>query len=269
MSTTIAAPRPPHNCAYTAARAARRAADPRRLRLPRRRAGQRDQQRARMPHWTALLATSPHTTIDASELHVGLPDGQMGNSEVGHLNIGAGRVDLPGLHAHRPRDRDRRVRAQSGAGRRASARPRAAARRCTCWACCRRAACTATSGRSPRWSSWPRPRACAHDLRACVPRRPRHAAAQRGGVARVHATASARRRRARASRRSSAAISRWTATSAGTASRRRTTCWSTAARRSPPRPPQAGARRRLRARRERRVREGHRDRRRRRHVRRR
>jgi 2,3-bisphosphoglycerate-independent phosphoglycerate mutase len=45
-----------------------------------------------MPHWTALLATAPHTTIDASELHVGLPGGQMGNSEVGHLNIGAGRV---------------------------------------------------------------------------------------------------------------------------------------------------------------------------------
>ena len=47
---------------------------------------------ARMPHWTRLLATCPHTTIDASELRVGLPAGQMGNSEVGHLNIGAGRV---------------------------------------------------------------------------------------------------------------------------------------------------------------------------------
>ena len=47
---------------------------------------------AAMPHWRALLASSPHTTIDASELHVGLPEGQMGNSEVGHLNIGAGRV---------------------------------------------------------------------------------------------------------------------------------------------------------------------------------
>jgi 2,3-bisphosphoglycerate-independent phosphoglycerate mutase len=47
---------------------------------------------AAMPNWTTLMATSPHTTIDASELHVGLPGGQMGNSEVGHLNIGAGRV---------------------------------------------------------------------------------------------------------------------------------------------------------------------------------
>jgi len=48
--------------------------------------------RARMPHWRQLLAECPNTTIDASEGHVGLPKGQMGNSEVGHLNIGAGRV---------------------------------------------------------------------------------------------------------------------------------------------------------------------------------
>ena len=48
--------------------------------------------RARMPRWRELLANHAHGTIDASEMHVGLPDGQMGNSEVGHLNIGAGRV---------------------------------------------------------------------------------------------------------------------------------------------------------------------------------
>ena len=44
------------------------------------------------PNWDRLWAEAPHTLIDASELHVGLPEGQMGNSEVGHLNIGAGRV---------------------------------------------------------------------------------------------------------------------------------------------------------------------------------
>jgi 2,3-bisphosphoglycerate-independent phosphoglycerate mutase len=44
------------------------------------------------PNWDRLWADFPHTLIDASELHVGLPAGQMGNSEVGHLNIGAGRV---------------------------------------------------------------------------------------------------------------------------------------------------------------------------------
>src|SRR5690348_4567337 len=48
--------------------------------------------RAHAPRWRELLAKCPHTTIDASELRVGLPEGQMGNSEVGHLNIGAGRV---------------------------------------------------------------------------------------------------------------------------------------------------------------------------------
>jgi 2,3-bisphosphoglycerate-independent phosphoglycerate mutase len=47
---------------------------------------------ANMPRWRELLATSPHATLDASERAVGLPPGQMGNSEVGHLNIGAGRV---------------------------------------------------------------------------------------------------------------------------------------------------------------------------------
>ena len=48
--------------------------------------------RARKPNWDKLWNSYPHTLINASELHVGLPRGQMGNSEVGHLNIGAGRV---------------------------------------------------------------------------------------------------------------------------------------------------------------------------------
>jgi len=47
---------------------------------------------ARKPHWNFLWATYPHTVIDASEKWVGLPKDQMGNSEVGHMNIGAGRV---------------------------------------------------------------------------------------------------------------------------------------------------------------------------------
>ncbi len=47
---------------------------------------------ARKPHWNFFWETCPHTTIDASEQWVGLPPAQMGNSEVGHLNIGSGRV---------------------------------------------------------------------------------------------------------------------------------------------------------------------------------
>ena len=44
------------------------------------------------PYWDSLLAKYPHSELQASGENVGLPDGQMGNSEVGHLNIGAGRV---------------------------------------------------------------------------------------------------------------------------------------------------------------------------------
>lgn len=47
---------------------------------------------AKTPRMDAILERYPHNTIDASGLSVGLPDGQMGNSEVGHLNIGAGRI---------------------------------------------------------------------------------------------------------------------------------------------------------------------------------
>ncbi len=44
------------------------------------------------PNLDKLFATYPHTQIGASGMDVGLPDGQMGNSEVGHTNIGAGRI---------------------------------------------------------------------------------------------------------------------------------------------------------------------------------
>ena len=47
---------------------------------------------ARHPNLDRLWATCPHTQIGASGMDVGLPDGQMGNSEVGHTNMGAGRI---------------------------------------------------------------------------------------------------------------------------------------------------------------------------------
>ncbi len=47
---------------------------------------------AKKPVWDRLLATQPHGLISGSGMDVGLPDGQMGNSEVGHMNLGAGRV---------------------------------------------------------------------------------------------------------------------------------------------------------------------------------
>ncbi len=57
---------------------------------------------APMPTWRGLLAEWPHSVLRASEDAVGLPPGQMGNSEVGHLNLGAGRPvlqDLPRIDA--------------------------------------------------------------------------------------------------------------------------------------------------------------------------
>lgn len=47
---------------------------------------------AKTPNLTALMEKYPNTLIGASGMDVGLPDGQMGNSEVGHTNIGAGRI---------------------------------------------------------------------------------------------------------------------------------------------------------------------------------
>ncbi len=52
---------------------------------------------ARTPNFDRLAATCPQGLIDASESFVGLPQGQMGNSEVGHMNLGAGRVAVPDM----------------------------------------------------------------------------------------------------------------------------------------------------------------------------
>ncbi len=47
---------------------------------------------AKKPNLDRIFSAYPYTTIKTSGLDVGLPEGQMGNSEVGHLNIGAGRI---------------------------------------------------------------------------------------------------------------------------------------------------------------------------------
>ncbi|MGE0754447.1 MAG: 2,3-bisphosphoglycerate-independent phosphoglycerate mutase [Alphaproteobacteria bacterium] len=57
---------------------------------------------AKTPTWDMLMEHYPNGLINASELHVGLPSGQMGNSEVGHMNIGSGRrvmQELPRIDA--------------------------------------------------------------------------------------------------------------------------------------------------------------------------
>src|SRR4051812_37732836 len=52
---------------------------------------------ASTPTWDALWSKYPRTLLDASGLAVGLPPGQIGNSEVGHLNLGAGRIVMQDL----------------------------------------------------------------------------------------------------------------------------------------------------------------------------
>ena len=52
---------------------------------------------AETPAWDRFLANRPHTLVSASGVDVGLPAGQMGNSEVGHMNLGAGRAVLQDL----------------------------------------------------------------------------------------------------------------------------------------------------------------------------
>src|SRR6266481_4870224 len=53
--------------------------------------------KANTPVWHELMRHWRHAQLNASEHYVGLPDGQMGNSEVGHTNIGAGRIVLQDL----------------------------------------------------------------------------------------------------------------------------------------------------------------------------
>src|SRR6185312_7764687 len=52
---------------------------------------------AKLPHWHAFFEKYPWTMLEASGEEVGLPKGIMGNSEVGHLNIGSGRVVPQGV----------------------------------------------------------------------------------------------------------------------------------------------------------------------------
>src|SRR2546423_14128050 len=52
---------------------------------------------ANTPTWDSIWSGGSRTLLEASGLRVGLPEGQMGNSEVGHLNLGAGRVVLQDL----------------------------------------------------------------------------------------------------------------------------------------------------------------------------
>ena len=72
---------------------------------------------AKKPFIDSLMAKYPMTTIEASGMAVGLPDGQMGNSEVGHTNMGAGRIVCQQLCQQSGRQGRLRRHGQQGAGR--------------------------------------------------------------------------------------------------------------------------------------------------------
>ena len=135
---------------------------------------------ARTPSLDHLFATSPHVLLNASSSDVGLPRGQMGNSEVGHMNLGAGRVRGSGFAASRCRDRRRfavrnhrfrRFDWRVEKERRDLPRPRVAVtRRCPCpsSADCR----VRARGCSPRRCGY----------HSCISRWPRHTSQKRPGI---------------------------------------------------------------------------------------
>lgn len=98
----------------------------------------------------ALWANRPHTLIDASGLEVGLPDRQMGNSEVGHVNLGAGRIVYQDLTRLDVEIKDRAFFANpvlTGAVDKAKTQ----VKQYTLWVCSPQAAYTATKITSWRW----------------------------------------------------------------------------------------------------------------------
>lgn len=98
----------------------------------------------------ALWANRPHTLIDASGLEVGLPDRQMGNSEVGHVNTGAGRIVYQDLTRLDVEIKDRAFFANpvlTGAVDKAKTQ----AKQYTLWVCSPQVVYTATKITSWRW----------------------------------------------------------------------------------------------------------------------
>ncbi len=100
---------------------------------------------ADLPNWHRLLERYPHTELDASGEAVGLPAGVMGNSEVGHINIGSGRVVPQGLVVIDAAVADGTF-ATNATLQACIAHVKASgAEPCTSSGCCRTGACTARS----------------------------------------------------------------------------------------------------------------------------
>ena len=210
---------------------------------------------ARKPNYDELLRKFPNTLIQTSGPSVGLPEGQMGNSEVGHMNMGAGRIvhmditridlliankqleQVPLFQQAMERGRQRQLHflgLLSDGGVHSHINHLFAllemAKQKKWKRCLSIASWTAATRRRTAGAI-----SCANCSRKCAN------------------SASAK------SPRSSAAITRWTATIAGSASNWLTARWSTAKRNTRPTIPLRALQAQLRARRHRRIREAHRD----------
>ena len=163
---------------------------------------------ARTPSFDRLWATCSRAFLHTSGKDVGLPPGQMGNSEVGHLNIGAGRLVLQDLPRIGDGDRQRRDRARAGAARPDRARCGRPAAPAISWGWCRRAACIRTRITPLRSQHSRRGRAC---RRWCMPL-PTGATRRRDRPARTLPACWRRCRHRFRSRRSAAGTTPWIAT---------------------------------------------------------
>ena len=108
---------------------------------------------ARKPNYDRLLKDFPNTLIHTSGPYVGLPEGQMGNSEVGHLNIGAGRIVQMDITRVDQLIASGEFFQPAAAARSDGARPRAPT--ASDRACSATAACTRTSSIYSRCCAWP------------------------------------------------------------------------------------------------------------------
>ena len=187
---------------------------------PRRARATPSRSRARRSSTSSGRATRTRSSIACGRA-VGLPEGQMGNSEVGHLNLGAGAVIRQDLTRIDDAVRDGTMRRQPGDPRGA----RRARDACTCSASSPTAACTPRSSTCSALIELAAALGAGEVIVHCFT--DGRDTGPHDGARGARAARGARRRPRRA--RSSAATSRWIATAAGIACRRPTTCSSTAA----------------------------------------
>ena len=113
---------------------------------------------ARKPVYDSLLRDFPNTLLRASDHFVGLPDGQMGNSEVGHLNLGAGRIVRMDMTRIDTAIADGSFFTDPTLLAAMAVAQAEGAARSTSSACCRMAACIRISAICTRCCVWPRSR---------------------------------------------------------------------------------------------------------------